>query len=399
MATDMNNVRDKLDRIAGVQPSQHWLQDCWAELGMTGAANCKADAVLQQILHHDLRDVVREFPALQNDANHPSFLLRRALQDSMSAQHNYKSELPPSFRLLVQVEELLDVSQNAETRLSVGPASPNAPAPVGNQRARCLKLCLSDGYEPANNSNENSNNNEGMTFRQQNPSSVFMAMEVEPIPALSVNSKAGVKVVMRGPIQIRHGLLLWQPVYRPPDNTGANGNANNAAAVQQITVLGGCVAELVQIQATALQQAKLVAGVGVDPTVRALIWNPETGETQEGTLRIVEHGVVVLLSCCCCFVVRARLLYSHATVQSLPGVLAALFLVSHIRTHLFSRDCILLHRGRRGTGESRPGTWSTSSAAYAATTAGETTAASRTAQYGYECKPSEATSATVNTSH
>jgi hypothetical protein len=293
MTTDMNNVREKLDRIAGVQPSQHWLQDCWAELGMTGAANCTADAVLQQILHHDLRDVVREFPPSQSDVNHPSFLLRRALQDSMSAQHNYKSELPASFRLLVQVEELLDVSKNAETRLSVGPASPNAPAPVGNQQARCLKLCLSDGYEP-NNSNENNNNNEngsGMTFRQQNPSSVFMAMEVEPIPALSVNSKAGVKVVMRGPLQIRHGLLLWQPVYRPPDNAGANGNGNNtantAAAVQQITVLGGCVAELVQIQATALQQAKLVAGVGVDPTVRALIWNPETGETEEGTWVVV----------------------------------------------------------------------------------------------------------------
>jgi hypothetical protein len=86
---------------------------------------------------------------------------------------------------------------------------------------------------------------------------------------------------MRGPLHIRHGILLWQPVYRPPD-TGAN-NANNATAVQQITVLGGCVKELVEIQASALQQAKLVAGVGVDPTVRALIWNPETGETQEGT--------------------------------------------------------------------------------------------------------------------
>jgi hypothetical protein len=293
MATGANTIREKIERIAGVQPSQHWLQDCETELSVTGAANYTADAVLQQILHHDLRDVVREFPATVYDANHPSVLLRRAVQDSMSAQHNYKSELPASFRLLVQVEELLDVSKNAETRLSVGPASPNAPAPVGNQQARCLKLCLSDGYEP-NNSNENNNNNEngsGMTFRQQNPSSVFMAMEVEPIPALSVNSKAGVKVVMRGPLQIRHGLLLWQPVYRPPDNAGANGNGNNAAntaaAVQQVTVLGGCVAELVQIQATALQQAKLVAGVGVDPTVRALIWNPETGETEEGMWVVV----------------------------------------------------------------------------------------------------------------
>jgi hypothetical protein len=278
MATGANTIREKIERIAGVQPSQHWLQDCETELSVTGAANYTADAVLQQILHHDLRDVVREFPATVYDANHPSVLLRRAVQDSMSAQHNYKGRLPASFRLLVQVEELLDVSQNAETRLSVGPASPNAPAPVGNQQARCLKLCLSDGYGPYNNERENQ---DGMTFRPNNQSSVFMAMEIEPIPMLSVNSKAGVKVLMRGPLQIRHGILLWQPVYRPPD-TGAN-NANNATAVQQITVLGGCVKELVEIQASALQQAKLVAGVGVDPTVRALIWNPETGETQEGT--------------------------------------------------------------------------------------------------------------------
>lgn len=315
--TDVNNVREKLDRIAGVQPSQHWLQDCWTELSMTGAANCTADAVLQQILHHDLRDVVREFPPSEmNDANHPSVLLRRALQDSMSAQHNYKGQLPASFRLLVQVEELLDVSQNAETRLSVGPASPNAPAAVGNQQARCLKLCLSDGYEPYDNENntneQHGNNNNGTTFRPQNTSSVFMAMEVEPIPALSVNSKAGVKVVMRGPLQIRHGLLLWQPVYRQPDNSVdgdgyANGNgnaANNATAVQQITVLGGCVAELVQIQATALQQAKLVAGVGVDPTVRALIWNPETGETQEGTCIDCDGGVL----CDCVVIVCAHVI-------------------------------------------------------------------------------------------
>jgi hypothetical protein len=329
--TDANNVRETLQRMAGVQPSQHWLQDCQTELRMTGAANCTPEAVLQQILHHDLRDVVRIFPAPENDANHPSVLLRRAVQDSMSAQHNYKSQLPASFKLLVQVEELLDVSQNAETRLSVGPASPNAPAPVGNQQARCLKLCLSDGYEAHNNNNNNNNatgnennndNGNGMIFRPHNQSSVFMAMEVEPIPALSVNSKAGVKVLMQGPVQIRHGILLWQPVYRPPPDTGAasanNTNNTTATVVQQITVLGGCVTELVQLQATALQQAKLVAGVGIDPTIRALIWNPETGEMQEGTfvaqLCACDCDVVVLLLCACSIVgwlvfVLAHLLY------------------------------------------------------------------------------------------
>jgi len=45
-------------------------------------------------------------------------------------------------------------------------------------------------------------------------------------------------------------------------------------------VLGGSVDSLVDIQRKALVDARKEAGVGVDPTVRALIWNPDTGEDQ-----------------------------------------------------------------------------------------------------------------------
>jgi hypothetical protein len=64
-----------------------------------------ADSVLHQVLHSDLRDVVSR----QDDDG----ILRRALQQEFA-------ELPESFRLMVQVEELLDVSLHAEARLSVG---------------------------------------------------------------------------------------------------------------------------------------------------------------------------------------------------------------------------------------------------------------------------------------
>lgn len=295
-ATTEAEIRETLQRIAGVQPAQHWLQDCLVELRASGS--CTADAVLQQILHHDLRDVVRVLDDVSGastltsssqqhrtvvDPNHPAVVLRRAIQDSIQTAP-YRTQLPPDFRLLCQVEEFLDVSQNAETRLSVGPASPMAPAAVGNQQNRCLKFCVADGYTAAGSAFYSADENarhETLHTAGQQPSSVFVAMEIEPVTALSVNSKAGCKVLLQGPLSIRHGVVLWQPVWESaPNATTANGPL--AATTARVTVLGGCVAELVVLQSAALQQAKLVAGVGIDPTIRALIWNPETGEMQEG---------------------------------------------------------------------------------------------------------------------
>ena len=231
-----SSIREKLQQIAGIQPSEHWLEDCLNELRLTSNDGDSPDAILQQILHHDLRDVVRFCDDNNSENNNsPAQPLRRAVVDSQS-NANKKAILPNNFRLLVQVEELLDVSVNADVRLSVGPAHPTAPTAVGNQNHRCLKLVYSDGY-PAS------------------TSLTLIAMEVSPIPALSVQSHAGIKVLLTGPMEFRHGLAVW--------------HAGNA------TVLGGQVAELVQVQRTALQQAQRLAGVGVDPTIKALIWNPD----------------------------------------------------------------------------------------------------------------------------
>jgi hypothetical protein len=252
----MRDAVERLERSVGVQPDNHWLEACQSFFreNLQEGSN---DAILHQILHADLRDVVRS-PTTTTSRSDPlscsaaSQRLQQAIQNSkpssaMAVQQNqHKSQpslsfLDKSFRLLVQVEELLDVSQNAEARLAVGPASPNAPTPIGNQRLRCLKLCVSDGY------------------LHEYP---LIAMEIKPIPNLSVNTKAGVKVVIQGPLDIRYGIMIWHP-----------GNA---------TVLGGCVEELVQIQHQALALAKKVAGVGVDPTIRALIGTtPDNLDDQE----------------------------------------------------------------------------------------------------------------------
>lgn len=262
---ELREIRERLMQSAGVYPSSHWLEDCLDAL--SSPSNAVEGVILQQILHHDLRDVVREFEEPVSNDNHvtmPSKLLRRAVQES---RNNHQAVvLPKDFALMVQVEELLDISQNAETRLAIGPASPNAPTPLGNQNNRCLKLALADGYTL-----DGSN-----IYRDENePHILFTAAELVPIPDLSVNSFAGVKVLLHGPIAVRNGLLLLSPPHA--------------------TVLGGQVQELVEIQRKALEQAKRVAGVGIDPTVRALIWNPETGGMDDdGTFLVVsrEGGIL-----------------------------------------------------------------------------------------------------------
>ena len=248
------SIRTKLEQTAGVIPSEDWLTACQAHLRLTNEET--ADAVLLQVLHADLRDVVRPLEtnsATNLNSNSPPMLLRHLVQQSMSGETR-KATLPINFRLLVQVEELLDVSLNAEARYNIGPASATAPTPGGNQRSRLLKLYLSDGHLPPIH---------------------LIAMETAPIPNLSVHSLAGIKVLIQGAIQLRHGLLQLNP--------------------QNTTVLGGSITDLVAVQRKALEQAKRLAGVGVDPTVKALCWNaddalnPEEDEGESASDDVVAH--------------------------------------------------------------------------------------------------------------
>ena len=232
---------EQLQSIAGVAPSTEWLTACRSYL--SSIDNDTPDAVLHQILHSDLRDVIRSSASsVSTTSSSSSILLRQALEKSLVSLQRH-SQLAADFRLLVQMEELLDVSLNAEHRLSLGPASSHAPSAIGNQATRMLKIYLSDGHLPHVD---------------------LVAMELTPLQNLSVNSQAGIKLLLHGPIEIRLGILLLH-----------EGNT---------TVLGGSVQHLVDIQIKAIAQAQRMAGVGIDPTVKALIWNPDSGldENDEG---------------------------------------------------------------------------------------------------------------------
>jgi hypothetical protein len=250
MTDERDKIADRLNSLVSIYPSRCWLDACLQHVNDTESSISEFDdycaAVLHQILHSDLRNVVRHDtensdPSSRNETNNHSDLLRNAITESINrasarTQNSTKVSLPPTFRLLVQIEELLDVSLNAEDRLKVGPTTLSSPTPIGNQRHRCLKMVLSDGYphreEPSLE----------MVDSAKTDSSLI-AMELSPIPNLSVNSQPGVKILLRGNITIRMGLLLL--------------NETNAI------VLGGCVADLIPYQQKAREKAARIAGVGV----------------------------------------------------------------------------------------------------------------------------------------
>ena len=271
-------LQERLSSLAGVKPVLPWLDACRSHLRQHSLQD-NEDEVLHQILHTDLRNVVRNMrnadsvsgnaglPQQPQQQQQPSIVLRQAITNSTSTStssstrsSSNKVTLPTDFRCMVQIEELLDVSLNAEERLSKGPASNSSPTPIGNQKKRCLKLLLSDGYfedgsafcSIRDSSNDDNNNGNGK-LKIQN----FVAMETTPIPNLSVQSKPGIKIILSGPISIFVGVLMLNP-----SNT---------------TVLGGCIPSLLPIQQKALSCAAKMAGVGIDPTYRALVWNPDTG--------------------------------------------------------------------------------------------------------------------------
>ena len=286
-------MRERLCSQAGVNPTNEWLSVCRNYLRQQPSSNDDEDDVLHQIIHTDLRNVVRHCSAVDDnnatgtgndagisdvpsssrtsnirnndsDVRSHSRILRQSIINSCKIQNENnrgsntdnccKAVLPHGFLLMLQIEELLDVSKNAESRLSLGPASSTSPAPVGNQSRRCLKLLLSDGYyengssQPAN----AANNNAGSISTNQ-----FVAMETKPIPNLSAHSMPGIKVVLSGPIYIYMGVLML--------------DSSNTA------VVGGFIPSLIQVQKKAISCAAKVAGVGIDPTYRALVWNPDTG--------------------------------------------------------------------------------------------------------------------------
>ena len=241
---DTNHVRNQLLSSLSLKPSFEWLDACIAYLqGKRLTAN--ADNILFQVLYSDLRDVVREGPSAARRENSSTFpparQLREGITHSSQMKHTYKHTLSNSFMLLCQLEELLDASMNTEKRLESNDSNEHNSGKQkynrsGNHQkprpSRCLKLCLSDGYDC-------------------NGVNTIIGIETTAIPNLFVDSLAGLKLLLKGPIIIRHKVLLL----------------NQANCI----IIGGCIEDLVRNQSEALMKAKRLAGVGVDATIRALI--------------------------------------------------------------------------------------------------------------------------------
>ncbi|GFH56513.1 hypothetical protein CTEN210_12989 [Chaetoceros tenuissimus] len=228
----MTSIHQELQKVGLSSISPAWLQACQSKFNTT-------DDILYQIINHDLRSVIRSSSSSTSN-NSNAIELRNVIQNSLQK----KATLPNSFQHLIQLEEILDVSLNAEMRLSLGPSSLSSP-PVGNQQNRCLKLSFSDGYY--SNGSTQDDSQEGQVM--------MTAMEISPIPNISVHSQPGIKCILSGPIDVRNGVLQLH-----------TGNC---------TVIGGCIPDLIQVQKDAMDQAKRLKGVGIDPTYRALVYNPE----------------------------------------------------------------------------------------------------------------------------
>jgi RecQ mediated genome instability protein len=248
----MRSVTDQLRQVAGVAPSTDWLNECYAALQNPAegrSPHITFEMALEQLLYHDLRDVVRNFSSDENhsaseaDMSPNAALLRKAIDESKQNDCR-KKDLSSSFRLLLQVEEICDVSKNSEARLTN-----DSRCTAGS----CRKFCCVDGHLPP---------------------SPLLAIEISPIvKAGGVLLPPGTKVLLTGPMTVRHGIMGW--------------HAGN------VLVLGGQVERLVQIQEQELQKRIKSSGHGIDPTIRALIWKQNDehlrNEEDEGTA-MVEIG-------------------------------------------------------------------------------------------------------------
>jgi RecQ mediated genome instability protein len=252
------NLREHLEQKLGLVISNDWYDDCYTALQQQ-QPHITMEMIFEQMLYHDLRDIVRgnnahfEIPTEQPSQalSDQAQLLRNAITKSMEQSATHKITLPSSFRCCLQIEEICDVSKNSESRFS----SPTATMSLSS----CHKLCLIDGYYPGQ---------------------AMVAMEVAPLVAPGAGVPKlfpGTKVLLFGPVIVRHGMIGLH-----------SGNC---------LILGGLVERLVHIQRQAIEKAKQLSGHGIDPTIRALIWNNRHTDNDEND---VDEGRFIEIFCCKC---------------------------------------------------------------------------------------------------
>lgn len=229
-------MRHDLQTTLKCEISNDWWEDCLGALLEEGTTHTSSrhrlnhDLVLTQVLHSDLRDVLGATVRLP----FPPLLSSAATAPPLQEISNV--------HLLCQVEDWVDLSLGHENRLLQDNNSHNSSA---TNTKSCYKLFLTHGSHSfvgllvlLTSSSDNHDPN-------------------HPKTASSLLFQAGSKVLIQSSsskLKIRHG--VWQLTL--PGN---------------LVVLGGSVAPLVQARTEALQKAQQLQGVGVDPTIRALIGN------------------------------------------------------------------------------------------------------------------------------
>lgn len=309
MTSSLEELRRQLEKEAGVSPSITWLDQCLRHIregnnggaSSSGIENVEAEFIWDQIRHSDLRNVIREPQSTSSSSNNSpdqtaAMQLRQAIvQSKMNSSNNinsimnasngddgkYQSRskvcLPSNFKLMIQLEEVIDATMNSEQQLAAMGGNNLDGVPFNNQynninndgnnnnygqhanrseKWRCLKMVFSDGYYSNGlaSSNESDHGND-----QEN--NVLYAMETSPISNLTTASVPGTKMMLHGQIQIRFGLLQL-----------CDKNA---------FVVGGQVPSWKDIWIKAREKAQRERGMGVDPTIKALIWNPLTGDEED----------------------------------------------------------------------------------------------------------------------
>jgi hypothetical protein len=297
-------LRQYFENQAGIRLSSCWLEQCLLHIcSGSNRIDDVEEEIWNQILHADLRDVVREPPCHSSEGNNDdnsagaaektaAGQLRHAIHQSSinsTATSNGKFQsskvsLPSNFRLLVQIEEIVDVTMSGEQLLAaMGDNSVTETNTYNNSRQqqqrnngntshnlkyRCLKMVVSDGCH--SNGGSLAETNLLADDGKENHDQIMFARETSPILNLSLSSPPGVKLVLQGPLDVRCGILELN-----------DGNC---------LVAGGEIDSWKLIRSKAKEKAQRERGLGVDPTIKALIWNPIMGD-EDGMYSFMNESI------------------------------------------------------------------------------------------------------------
>jgi hypothetical protein len=257
------------------------------------------DAVFAQILHHDVRSVVdrtrpsRAAQKLRDEINRSLAASPSAAAQGRGGRHVGASaeagrpfgmeaeddERTSTCRLLVQLEEVVDVALSNEARMQRDmhhdPASNTNSSGLSSSSSsgsRFLKLQLVDGYQHALQPRHNPTNSQARSLT----SSAIVAMEMSPIPNLTDQTMAGTKLL----------LTLGGGEEVPTTNNSSTGLPSAASSPPTLRishgallltphnclVVGGHVPELAAEQARQRKAVQDQSGASIaDPTIRALV--------------------------------------------------------------------------------------------------------------------------------